>query len=315
METINTTQTKGIETMTTKKAFKTVKEKQIEIANAVIAQMQTAGTGWLKSWQGMAGTSPTSMATGKAYQGINWLILNMKRTEKGFSSHHWATFNQWLKLGYQVQRKEDVGGATTVVIYKKNLIKDKKTGEKKWVPFFNTFPVFNGDQVKDDNGQAYQTEPRAELITDPTLADKFANDCGAIVQHDDLNRAFYVPSLDYINMPTVGQFDSPEAYQATLMHELTHWTGNKTRLDRFYKNADQTKDYALEELVAELGAAMLCGSLGISATPREDHAKYLNGWIKRLKDEPGAIFKAAAAASKATDYLLDISQEYNQRAA
>ena len=301
--------------MTTKKAFKTVKEKQIEIANAVIAQMQTAGTGWLKSWQGMAGTSPTSMATGKTYNGINWLILNMERTEKGFSSHHWATYDHWLKLGYQVQRKKEVGGATTIVIYKKKLIKDKQTGEEKLIPFFNNFPVFNGDQVKDDNGQAYQSEPQAELITNPTFADQFADDCGAVVQHNDLNRAFYAPDPDYINMPTVGQFDSPEAYQATLMHELTHWTGNKTRLDRFYKNADQTKDYALEELVAELGAAMLCGTLGISAEPRADHAKYLNGWIKRLKDEPGAIFKAAAAASKATDYLLDIAQEYNQRVA
>ena len=298
--------------MTNKKAFKTTKEKQIEIANAVIAQMQTAGTGWLKSWQGMAGTQPTSMSTGKTYNGINWLILNMERTAKGFSSHHWATYTQWKKLGYHVQRGNK---STDICLYKKIIVEDKETKEEKAIPMLKFFSVFNGDQVKDDNGQAYQSEQPPELITDPTFADQFADHCGAIVQHEDLNRAFYAPDPDIINMPTVGQFDSPEAYQATLMHELTHWTGNKTRLDRFYKNVDQTKDYALEELVAELGAAMLCGSLGISAEPRADHAKYLNGWIKRLKDEPGAIFKAAAAASKATDYLLDIAQEYNQRAA
>ena len=97
-------------------------------------------------------------------------------------------------------------------------------------------------------------------------------------------------------------------HTATLLHELCHWTGHESRLDRNLKTGHGTKDYAAEELVAELGAAMLCGSLGISPEPRDDHAKYLNNWIERLKNEPKAIFTAAAKAQAAADYCHEVQQ-------
>jgi antirestriction protein ArdC len=103
-------------------------------------------------------------------------------------------------------------------------------------------------------------------------------------------------------MPRIEQFDSAEAYACTLGHEITHWTKHKSRLDR-------KEGRAVEELVAEMGSAMLAASLGISPTPREDHATYLNSWIKELKDKPSSIQKASAKAQAATSYLLNAQSQ------
>ena len=113
-------------------------------------------------------------------------------------------------------------------------------------------------------------------------------------------------------MPHCDQFNTVEDYQATLLHELTHWSGHHSRLDRKFGTSFGTKDYAQEELVAELGAAMLCSQLEISVTPREDHAKYLNNWMQKLKDEPSAFFKAATAASTAATFLTDLAGQSSQ---
>lgn len=286
----------------TKKAFKTTKELQADVANAVIAQMQTHGTDWLKSWQGVAGMNPLSMSTGKNYQGINWVILNMSRTVRGYSSHQWATFKQWKTRGASVRKGEKGVG---VVFYKSITIEDKETGEEKSIPMLKFYTVFNSEQVDGYTDETPAFVPRDDV----SVADEFTAQCGAKVQNVDLASAHYAPGPDHINMPYLQQFDTPEDYQATLLHELTHWTGHKSRLDRLYKNEDRTKDYAMEELVAELGSAMLCGSLEISSTPRVDHAKYLNNWMRALKNDPGVIFKAAAAAAKATDYLVALANE------
>jgi len=133
--------------------------------------------------------------------------------------------------------------------------------------------------------------------------DAVARDNNVDVRNVDLARAFYVPSQHYVNMPLAQQFDSMESYACTLAHETVHWTGHKSMFNRI----DNT-EYAFEELVAEIGAAMLAGSLNISPAPRADHAKYLNNWIAKLSDEPKIIFTAAARAREAADFLMKVER-------
>ena len=292
-----------------KKAKQTTADIHRAVAQKVIAAMETHGTDWAKSWAVPQGDGPLSMSTGKHYQGVNWLILGMARAAAGFTSGHWATYKQWKSMGAQVRKGER---GEMVILYKPIVVKDKETGEEKSVRLLRSFTVFNADQV-----DGYEPQASASKFVDmpDTIADQFAAGAGAVVTNADPSGAFYVPSRDVINMPKQSQFDTPEAYSATLLHELCHWTGHESRLDRNFKTGHGTKDYAAEELVAELGAAMLCGSLGISPEPRDDHAKYLNNWIERLKNEPQAIFKAAAKAQQAADFCHDVQQTTIREAA
>lgn len=280
------------------------------VADTVIRQMETAGTDWAKSWNVPAGDQPTSMSTRKPYNGINWLLLSIARAAKGYTSGHWATFNQWRKMGACVRKGEK---STLVILYKPLEITDKETGEDKTIRLMRSFNVFNADQV---DGYDPPIDDSIKWVDLPaTVADDIAKRAGADVRHADKSCAFYSPAHDFINMPSQCQFDSPAGYAATLLHEITHWTGHTARLDRNIKNRRGEQDYAFEELVAELGSAMLCGSLGICSEPREDHAKYLNGWIERLKDDPQIIFKAAAKASTAAEWVLNTASEVDELAA
>jgi len=270
------------------------------IADKVIASMKQHGTDWVKSWSVPKGDQPTSMSTGNTYNGINWLVLGMARAARGYKTGRWATYNQWKTLGANVRKGEK---GELVVLFKQIKIEDKESGEEKMVPLMRGFTVFNADQV---DGYTIPETEAAQLVDMPdTVADDVAQRAGVVVENKDASGAYYVPSKDFVNMPLQAQFNSPEDYAATLLHEVTHWTGHQTRCDRNLKTGFGTKDYAAEELVAELGAAMLCGSLGISPEPRADHAKYLNGWIQRLTDDPKAIFTAAAKAQVAADFILN----------
>ena len=292
-----------------KQPKRTTAEIHREIADKVIQAMQEHGSNWTKSWTVSADDGPLSMSTKKNYQGINWLILSMARAVGGYSSGHWATYKQWETMGAQVRKGER---GEMVVLYKPIVVKDKESGEDKSIKLLRTFNVFNADQV---DGYEAPTVTAGHVDMPDTVADTFAIDAGATITNADPSGAFYVPSRDFINMPKQCQFDSPEAYSATLLHELTHWTGHKSRLDRNFTTGSGTKDYAAEELVAELGAAMLCGSLGISPEPRDDHAQYLNHWIERLKNEPKAIFTAAAKAQAAANYCHEVQQTTTREAA
>ena len=302
----------------TKRPARTSAEIHRMVADQVIKAMETSGTNWVKSWTTPSGQLPTSMSTGKQYNGINLLILGMERAANGYGSHHWGTYNQWFKMGggehdpvnkrlvktpsqFNVRRGEK---STTVIFYKPMRIQDKATGEDKTIPLLKSFAIFNADQVDGYTAPTVIDVDHAKLEQPNTRADKLAGDVGCDLRFSDPDRAFYSPLHDFINMPRATQFDDVENYAATLLHELTHWTGHASRLDRNLTQANGTKDYAKEELVAELGAAMLCGSLGITPAPRDDHAKYLANWMKRLKDDPKCIFQAAAKASAAADWLL-----------
>ncbi|PZQ43542.1 MAG: peptidase, partial [Micavibrio aeruginosavorus] len=178
--------------------------------------------------------------------------------------------------------------------------------------------VFNAAQVEGYETPAALQPPCPSLIENIAAADMLVNQTGAQIRHEG-GQAFYIPSMDYIAMPPRQMFHdtasstATENYYSVLFHELTHWTGAKHRLDRLTDDKYGGKDYAFEELVAELGAAMCCASTGVTSSPRDDHARYINNWLKALKSDKRFIFSAASQAQKAVDFLF--SQHNEQRAA
>ena len=280
-----------------------------KVADKVIAQMKTHGTDWTKPWttKGLSDEHiATSMSTGNAYQGINTLILGIEKAVCGYYSGQWATFNQWKTRGANVRKGQK---STMVVFFKPLKVEDKASdndGDTITIPLMRTFRVFNADQVDNYELPVYEKIERREP---QTVANELALDVGAEVKNNAGDRAFYSPSKDFINMPLIEQFKNDGLYASTLLHELGHWTGHDTRLKRNLKNSFGSKDYAYEELVAELTNAMLCGSLNVDIEPRPDHAKYLNGWIEKLKNKPETIFRACAMAQTASNYLLQLQED------
>ena len=269
------------------------------VGDQVIAAMQSAGTNWTKGWAPI-GTGPFSLSTGRPYSGINVLILGIARMANNWPSNEFGTFNAWRAHGYPVKYGAK---ATYVAVYKSYAKKyEDANGDEQVqnIRFAKPWPVFNAAQVRGYTPKIEDVEP----IRDPlTAMDAVARDNNVDVRHIDLVRAFYVPSQHYVNTPRAQQFDSMESYACPLGHEMIHWTGHKTMFNRL----DNT-EYAFEELVAELGAAMLVGSLNISPVPRDDHAKYLNNWMVKLSEDPKIIFQAAARAREAADFLMKVER-------
>jgi antirestriction protein ArdC len=297
----------------------TKKEKRnihLEVTTALVSSIEALpedDINWMRSW-GLVNTRPVSKATGKPYNGINWFILSIMQQLHGYASNEWGTFNYWFKAGggeregktVTKESRYSVKGqkGTQVVLYKPRLKteKDKTTGEDKqvWIPpLLTSFYVFNADQV-----EGYEAPPLADIPAEQpaTIVDGIAEAMGIKLVHTDLNRCFYRLSEDTSNTPPATQFKTIADYICANFHEFGHGTGHKSRLDRDLKNHFGDDAYAFEELVAELFAAMLAGQFGVSATPREDHVHYLKGWMRRIKEDEKALFKAVAAAQKAVDW-------------
>lgn len=175
--------------------------------------------------------------------------------------------------------------------------------------------VFNIDQVEGYEAPALDFEPSE--ITSNQLADNLINATGADIRHGE-GGAFYNMGSDYINLPAPEHFkESADAtasdnYYSVAFHELTHWTGAKNRLDRINLSKFGSPDYAFEELVAELGSAMCCAVTAIENTVREDHSKYINNWLKALKDDKKFIFAASSQAQKAVDFLYAFQDQQQE---
>ena len=278
-----------------------------DVTNKVIEQMESAKTSWVNPMI-QSGGVPMNPTTGKKYNGINRLLL-------GFTgARYFASYKQWEAKGCQVQRGER---GTGIVFYKVFQKHDKATGEEVKIPVLRSYTVFSISQVKGDYAdELLASEQEGVTETDrDTLADEYIKNTGATIIEAFEGKAFYRPSTDSIQVPPLNGFKATptstakECYYSTVFHELTHWTGAKSRLDRL---DDKSRDgYAYEELIAELGAAYQCQTLKVSAETREDHAQYLNSWIAALKNDKRLIHKAAAQAQKAVDYLEGLA--YNDQ--
>jgi len=270
-----------------------------EITDSIIAELEKGATPWVKPWNAPQ-SADKNVVSGKAYRGINRLLLAMISGIKGYSNPAWATYDQWANLGGNVRKGEK---AAKIIFFSQ--AKDKKAekaGEDKVYQFARAYSVFNVEQVEGidiiaSDDILVSDNQKIEACESRIIATQAKYSIGG-------DTACYIPSIDAIRMPALNTFQSTEHYYATFFHELTHWTSEKTRCDRdLSKGRFGNADYAFEELVAELGAAFLCQQHGIKGDLR--HAGYIDHWLKCLKADSRAIFKASALAQQASDFLLN----------
>jgi len=290
-----------------------------KITNQIIAELEKGVRPWHKPWDAghAAGriTRPLR-ANGIPYQGVNVLMLWSAALDKGYAAPIWMTFKQALELKANVRKGEH----GSLVVYADKIIRtetDTATGEESEhaIPFMKGYTVFNVEQIDGLPEHYYgKRAPRTETEQRIDRVEKFFAATGATVRHGG-NRAFYSPSSDHVQMPPFESFRDAESYYATLAHEGTHWTRHSSRLNRdFGRKRFGDEGYAVEELVAELGSAFLCADLELTPEVREDHASYIASWIKVLKNDKRAIFRAASHAQRAADFLHGLQEAAFRRA-
>jgi antirestriction protein ArdC len=278
------------------------------VTDQIVASLETGIRPWMKPWSGehAAGriTRPLR-GNGIPYQGINVLMLWGAAMEKGYSAPIWMTFKQALELGGAVRK----GERGSLVVYASTFSRteaNESTGEEsaRDIPFLKSYSVFNAEQI--DGLPAHFLAPAAPRL-DPVQridhAERFFAATGAAVSYGG-DRAYYSISTDHVQMPHFEAFRDAESFYATLAHEQTHWTRHSSRLNReFGRKRFGDEGYAMEELVAELGAAFLSADLDLTPEPRPDHAAYVAHWLTALKNDRRAIFTAASYAQRAADFL------------
>ena len=279
-----------------------------QVTDSIISQLEQGAAPWVKPWRADA-SADANLISGKAYQGVNRLILGMAAMAGGFQSNQWASYNQLKAAGYNVQKGQK---GTAICFYKPVAgTVDAATGEEKsGYAVLKSYYIFNLSQT-DAPADAF-TAPVAAPFDAVTACEDAIIKTGAIIRHGG-DAAFYMPSTDSIQLPNKASFDSAAHYYATALHELTHWTGAKHRLDRDHSGRFGNPAYAFEELVAEIGAAYLCADLGIQGELR--HAGYIGHWLKACREDNTAIFKAAALAQKAADYIKGTAADIEAEAA
>lgn len=269
-----------------------------EITDSIIAELEKGAAPWVKPWSAPQGADKNIISQ-KPYRGINRLILAMHGLN--YSVPVWGTFKQWQDLGGNVRK----GEKGTKIVFWSKASKENKQGEKEEYAFAKAYFVFNVAQV-----EGIEIVPSSDKLNDNQKIEQCEQrikDTGAKIIHGG-DTACFIPSSDIIKMPEIGTFLSSENYYATAFHELTHWTSEKNRCDRdLSKGRFGNSEYAFEELVAELGAAFLCSHHGIKGDLR--HAGYIDSWLKALKNDNKAIFKASALAQAATDYIMAFNTE------
>ncbi len=276
-----------------------------QVTDTIIQQLEAGTVPWHQPWIGNARIPglPLNAATGKKYRGINILLLWSAAISHSYDSAEWATFKQWQ------DRKECIrkGEKGSLIVYY-DVMEKEVDDETKEIPFLKSSWVFNRCQLVDYQPTGPVAKDPVETFERLLYVDSFVNNTKAIIAHKG-GKACYIPSLDQIWMPKPEMFTgtetctAQEGYYSTLLHELTHWTGHKSRLNRQDSKKFGDQNYAMEELVAELGAAFLCAEFGIGLLPKGDHASYIAEWLKTLKENKKCIFTSAGEASKAADHL------------
>jgi antirestriction protein ArdC len=278
-----------------------------EVTAKLIAAIEQGAGEPQMPWRRSSGSlfMPVNALTRKPYNGINIVSLWVAAELAGYTAPIWGTYRQYQELGAQVRKGEK---ASLVIFYKEFDVEPDPQEEdddgKRRVARASC--VFNAAQV--DGLEPPPPLERLGPIERMESVDRFFAATGARVEHGG-EQAFYSPAKDYIQMPEEGLFCGTdtmtrhEGYMAVLAHEHIHQTGHESRLNRNLSKRFGKAERAAEELIAEIGAAFLCAELGITQDVRPDHAAYIANWLDLLKNDPKAIFTAAARASEAVNYL------------
>lgn len=265
------------------------------ITDRIIALLSQGTVPWHKPWKASTGL-PRNLITKRPYRGINvFLLLSMS-----YESPFWLSLRQVNVLGGTVRKGEK---SCPVVFWKQMAFEDKESGEKRNVPLLRFHHVFNVAQCDGIKGipvvESVAVTKPAEIIAH--MSEK------PHIKHG-MSCAYYSPHEDMVGMPERERFDTEEGYYATLFHELIHSTGHDSRLKRLSLGAKSgfgSDPYCKEELIAELGAAFLCGHAEIVERTIDNSAAYLQGWLKQLQNDKTLIVSAAAQAQKACDFILN----------
>jgi antirestriction protein ArdC len=261
------------------------------ITDNIIKALESGVAPWVKPWHSNGVDAPYNPVAKRYYNGINFIQLSMMPA----STNYWCTYKQAQSVGAQV-RKGSVG--VPVVYFSPLEVTDKVTGDAKKIPMLKTYTVFNADQV---DGLELPAIKELNKVDQIEACEEFIAQQNALIKFGG-NRAFYTRDSDYIQVPDRAQFKSSEDYYATLLHEITHWTGHASRLNREFGKRFGDQAYAFEELVAELGSAMLCAHLKIDG--QLQHANYIANWLEVLKSDSKNILKAGALAQKVLDFTI-----------
>jgi antirestriction protein ArdC len=278
------------------------------ITDAILAALDTCGP-FERPWSRGAGQAglPFNESTKRTYRGSNVIMLWMAARAGGYATDQWATFKQWQNLGATVRK----GAKGTPVLWFQMLERKGKPAkptdddDKAKIPCARITYAFNVAQV--EGYEAATPAPVLDPVASIEEAERLLIASGARIVHGG-DQAFYSPSSDHIALPRREAFigtatsSATEAYYSTALHELTHWTAPRLKRDFGKRFGDEA--YAAEELVAELGAAFLCATLGVSDSPRADHASYLAHWSKVLRRDKRAFITASSKAAEATDFLM-----------
>ena len=277
------------------------------ITGKIVAAIEAGAGEFVMPWHsfGKPIARPTNAFTGVGYRGVNVIALWAEAVLTGYGSGVWASYKQWRELGAQVRR----GERGSVIVFYKPIERGADAGEgdardgQRLVA--RAYQIFNAAQVDGWTPATPQPASPADVLA---FVEDFVSATGAEVRHGG-EVARYLIQKDLIEIPDRNRFygtptSSPtESYYAVLLHELVHWTGAKQRLDRTYGKRFGDEAYAVEELVAELGAAFLCADLEITNEPRPDHAAYVAHWLRVLERDPRALFTAARAAVVSAEHL------------
>jgi antirestriction protein ArdC len=279
------------------------------LTDQIIAALENGVQPWFKPWTATTQVNERPIRfNGQPYHGVNVMILWMTARMAGYTSPCWMTFKQAKDLGGHIRK----GQKGTDIFYANRITVDQNTDAERVIPVLRTYNVFNCDQIAD---LPTKYQPVADIVVSSTNeriaeVDTFFGHLNMTLRHGG-NQAVYSPSDDDVRMPHFETFKTAEDYYCTLGHETVHWTKAPHRLDR--KLGQQRwgdAGYAMEELVAEIGAAYLAADLKIAAQPRADHASYIAHWLTILKGDKRAIVTAASLAERAVTYLHQQQPSY-----
>ncbi|MFT3909725.1 MAG: zincin-like metallopeptidase domain-containing protein [Ferruginibacter sp.] len=277
-----------------------------EVTDTIINQLEKGTVPWQKTWTetNTGFQLPKNYATGNNYRGINILLLWCASKDKQYSSNDWASYKQWVSKKEAIRK----GEKGNLIVYTDTYEKEVD-GELQKIPFLKYSVVFNRCQLASYNPEEkIASSNEKSLVEKIDHAEDFVANTFASIEHVD-GMAAYNPTKDKVYMPHASTFidsdncSATESYYSVLFHELTHWTGHSTRMDRKIKNKFGNHAYAEEELIAELGAAFLSSELSISTPEKINHAGYIANWLTVLKDNKYFIISAASEASKAVEYM------------
>lgn len=283
------------------------------VTEQMIAALEAGTLPWRKPWDpdkaGGPGM-PRNATTGVRYRGVNVLTLGMSPLAFRSGDPRWATYRQAAERGWQVRKGER---ATTAYFYKRVEVRDGTDamgGEDaaRRIPLLRSFALFHVSQVEGVPDYVPPTVAEAPWRAPEATGIIVANS-GAVIRIGG-DQAFYSPATDHIQMPPMAAFHSAAGWSSTVLHELAHWSGAETRLDRELRNRFGSHDYAREELRAEISAAMISAELNLPDHDLPDNASYIAHWLERLRSDRKEVFRAAAEAQRIADYLLAFHPAY-----